>query len=159
MEYYMEKKMKNRLSKFLVLTGIFLFCFGIVFSGKARAQSAFGAQKGQKVGTDLQQIVSRSNQSGLVDVIIQIEGKPSGQLNALLNRNGVRIRAKYYHFNYIALRLPAAFVNELSSFSEVSYVSLDRKVESFGHVSSTTGADAVRTVSYTHLTLPTTERV
>jgi hypothetical protein len=139
-----EIKMKHQISRVLTvgLAGIFLFCVGMLVPDIASAQSVNVMQKGKKLGNDLQQIV-QSNPAGRVDVILQVEGRPSSLLNALLNRSGVRIRAKYYNFNYVALSLPTAFVSELASFPEVSYVSVDRPVQSFGHVTATTGADSI----------------
>ncbi|HYO91444.1 MAG TPA: S8 family serine peptidase, partial [Pyrinomonadaceae bacterium] len=78
-------------------------------------------------------------------MILQFSGKPSGRLNALLNRNDVHVRAHFENFNVSAVELPASVVQELASFSEVSYVSFDREVDSLGHVETTTGALATRT--------------
>jgi serine protease AprX len=46
------------------------------------------------------------------------------------------------------VELPASVVDQLSSYSEVSYVSLEKEVKPLGgHLSHTTGADAVRSMA------------
>src|SRR6185436_17366292 len=58
------------------------------------------------------------------------------------------IRRHFDNLNSFALELPGRVVNSLSSFSEVSFVSLDSEVRTLGgHVASTTGTDNVRTMS------------
>jgi subtilisin family serine protease len=90
------------------------------------------------------------NQSGasLVKVILQLDGKPSGQLNALLASNGVKIRKHFTSLDSFALELPLNVVNVLSQFSEVAFISIDSEVMTLGgHVAHTSGADNVRTMS------------
>src|SRR5215204_260501 len=77
-------------------------------------------------------------------IILQLSGRPSGRLNALLNRNGVHVRAHFNSFNSLALDLPLGVVEELASFAEARYVSTDAAVHTLGHVTATTGADAAR---------------
>ena len=69
---------------------------------------------------------------------------PSRGLSALLKRNGVRVKAQFRNFGSLAVELPASVVEELASFEEVDFLSQDAKVHAQGHLSLTTGADAVR---------------
>src|SRR2546421_11892200 len=130
----------------VALSLLFALCCSIVITDnqvvmrRAEAKNS-GHANGKKVSPDLQ---GKSAGSSLVRVILQLNGKPTGQLNALLNRNGVHVRASFSNFNAQAVELPANVVDELASFSEVAYVSVDRQTQSLGHVSLTTGADAVR---------------
>src|SRR6185369_5389619 len=72
----------------------------------------------------------------------------SGQLNALLASNGIKIRKHFDKLNSFALEVPSSIVETLSSFSEVSFISVDSEVRSFGgHVAHTTGTDNVRAMS------------
>lgn len=148
-----NNKMKSTSLKVVntILLAASLLCANLILSVNTNAQSSNGNGKGQgsskkphKIGKDLQQILSQSNTNGLVDVILQLNSKPSGQLNALLNRNGVRIRAAYKTFSFVTVQMPAAFIDELASFSEVSFVSIDNKIEAMGHISLTIGADSAR---------------
>ena len=53
-------------------------------------------------------------------------------------------RANFRNLNTHVVELPASTVDELAADGDVSYVSPDREVNTLGHVSVTTGADAVR---------------
>src|SRR5205085_9056198 len=104
--------------------------------------------KPRKVASDLSDLLGNKSGDSLVKVILQLEQKPSGQLNALLAANGVKIRRHFSNLNSFALEIPARLVDTLSSFSEVSFVSLDSEVRTMGgHVAHTTGADNVRLMS------------
>ena len=50
----------------------------------------------------------------------------------------------------ITADLPAGVLDELANYPEVNFVSQDDPVHSFGYVTATTGADAVRTQSTTN---------
>jgi len=83
-----------------------------------------------------------------VKVILQLDGHMSGQLNALLRSNGVKVKKKFANFNAFAVELPLNVVDSLSHFSEVSFISVDSEVQSLGgHVAHTSGADNVRLMS------------
>jgi serine protease AprX len=149
----------KRIKRSPLLTSLTIFsllltlCYGIMVTDQARAASGSksghgGSDKSAKISPDLS---ADGGDASLVKVILQLSSKPSGQLNALLNRNGVHIRAHFQSFNSYAVDLPANVLEELTSFDEVAYVSLDRKTQSFGHVSLTTGADAIRQQTSTSL--------
>ncbi|MBA3805236.1 MAG: S8 family peptidase, partial [Acidobacteria bacterium] len=135
---------------FTSLTLLVALCAGIALSeNTGRAQSIqLPAAHAHKLSFDLNE---QAQGAGRLEVILQLNSKPSGSLNALLNRNGVHVRAQFRNFNSYAIELPASAIEELSSFNEVAHISLNNRIESFGHVSSTTGADAVRTAA-----IPTT---
>src|SRR5206468_5102635 len=73
-----------------------------------------------------------------------------------LRRNGIRVRQVFRNFEARAIELPASVVEELAAFDEVSYISEDSEVKTLGHVSATTGADAVRQQTKTGLLGTTT---
>src|SRR5689334_22826793 len=101
-----------------------------------------------KVGSDLSDLLSHKGSDSKVKVILQLNSKPSGQLNALLAANGVKIRRHFDNLNSFALELPGYVVDALSSFPEVSFISLDSEVRTLGgHIAHTTGADNVRLMS------------
>src|SRR5688500_13778843 len=134
----------------LVFSLVLSLCLGIVIADcplvEWRAAAAPGgkpqhAQGANKVSPELH----GKNASGArVRVILQLDGKPSGQLNALLNRNGVHVRAAFRNFNAQLVELPENLVEQLAAFPEVNYVSVDRETQPLGHVSLTTGTDAAR---------------
>src|SRR5918911_1698544 len=119
----------------------------LVFARSAPARGRSLA-RGENVSADLRERM-RGAHAGEdhVRVILQLKGKASGRLNALLQRGGVRVRGQHRSFDTTVVELPASTVAELSGFDEVEYVSLDREVRTLGHVSATTGADLVRTQS------------
>jgi len=97
-----------------------------------------------KVSPDLRELTAAGTASA--SVILQLNDKPSGQLNALLNRNGVHVRNDFNLLKAKAIDVPASLIDELAAFGEVDSVSLDRVVKPSGHVSVTTGAEAANTL-------------
>ena len=105
-------------------------------------------QKANKIASDLSQLLAGKSSDNLVKVILQLDDKPSGQLNALLAANGVKIRKHFDLLDSFALELPGSIVDVLATFPEVASVSLDSEIRSFGgHVAHTSGADNVRSMS------------
>ncbi|HYO91404.1 MAG TPA: S8 family peptidase, partial [Pyrinomonadaceae bacterium] len=100
--------------------------------------------RGGKVSTDLAARVRETGGDELATVILQLNAQPSGQLNALLQRAGVRVKGHFSSFNAKAVELPLRLIDELASFDEVESITPDRQVESKGHVTSTTGAELIR---------------
>jgi subtilisin family serine protease len=87
----------------------------------------------------------RDDDDGQARVIVQLAGKPTGQLNAFFNRNGVHVRANFDQLNALAVELPVSALEELASFDEVSYVSADRDMlSSGGPLAIEVGAEMVR---------------
>src|SRR5215213_6464845 len=104
--------------------------------------------KHNKIGLDLRDQLSNQSGDSLVKVIVQLDAKPSGSLNALLSTNGVKIRKHFTSLNSFALELPLNVVNALSQFPEVAFISIDSEVRTLGgHIAHTSGADNVRQVS------------
>src|ERR1041384_7369396 len=144
----------HRTKRFLVLALLASLTLGPNLLGgalMATAQAKGLDKKNQtpnKVASDLGDLLSKKSSESLVKVILQLNSKPSGQLNSLLAANGVKIRRHFDNLNSFALELPANVVNSLSSFPEVSFVSLDSEVRTLGgHISRTTGTDNVRSMS------------
>ncbi|HEX8096388.1 MAG TPA: S8 family serine peptidase, partial [Pyrinomonadaceae bacterium] len=81
---------------------------------------------------------------GRVRVILQFKDEEGDGLRAFLNREGVHVHGSFKHFRSKAVELPLSAVDELSNFEEVLSVSPDGEVKTLGHVTTTTGADAVR---------------
>ncbi|HEX8745983.1 MAG TPA: S8 family serine peptidase, partial [Pyrinomonadaceae bacterium] len=109
----------------------------------AEAQK-YGADR--KISPDLRERMGRAGEPDeeSVPVILQLKGKPSGRVNALLNRNGVHMRRYMKSLDTYSLKLPMALIPELASFEEVFNISLDQETIPFGHVTTTTGLDTVR---------------
>jgi len=101
--------------------------------------------KKDKVSPDLRERLSAGNDGGReVEVLLQLRKKPTGQLNALLSRNGVRLKDSFDDFSSMAVSLPPEVIDELASFDEVEIVAPDREVERLGFVEEATGAAEMR---------------
>src|SRR5262245_14866585 len=128
---------------------------GIVMTDVAKAATKDDAAKQngsqnrgpQKLAHDLQDQIKNRGTQDTLKVILQLEGKISGPLNALLRSNGIKIKRQFSNFNALALELPADVVEALANFPEVAFLSMDSEVRTLGgHVAHTTGADKVRTM-------------
>lgn len=115
-------------------------------SGRSHAQLRQQRdEQGDKVSPDLRERLQHGQSvDETISVILQLNGHVPGQLNALLNRNGIHVKAQFEAFNSMAVDLPLSVVDELALYDEVEFVSGDSPIESFGHVTNTTGAEMVR---------------
>lgn len=159
----MKNKPTHTISRFTSLLLMFSLCAGIITSPLAYADSknrkdSVENTSGNKISFDLREKIDsrnderkhRKGEDESVNVILQIEGKVTGQLNALLNRNGVHVNAFFRNLNTFTVTLPVNAVEELAAFSEVRYVSADREMQAQdGHTSTITGADAARSMAPT----------
>src|SRR6185369_638408 len=146
----------NRTKRFLVLALLASLTLGPNLLGghrwrTVRANDKPRANKDEqpnKVASDLAVSLKKKSSDSLVKVILQLNQKPSGQLNSLLASNGVKIRRHFDNLNSFALELPANVVNALTNFPEVEFISLDSEVITLGgHVARTTGTDNVRAMA------------
>src|ERR1051325_4128367 len=96
-----------------------------------------------KVSSDLRGRLSAGNSETLT-IILQLNGPVSGRLNGLLNSNGVHVKQVFKNFNSSLVEIPASIINDIASYPEVEFLTLDSQIAAMGHVSSTTGADDVR---------------
>src|SRR4051812_33577587 len=110
-------KALNAHRKFAYIALALALCCGIVIADqsmlvrRAQANSGKGSGKGgdsKKVSPDL-----RKAGNATVKVILQLDGKPTGKLNALLNRNGVHVKRSFLNFGAMSVELPASVVAEL----------------------------------------------
>jgi hypothetical protein len=66
------------------------------------------------------------------------------QVRSLLARHGVLVGDSMAKLGAMKVELPVKAVEALAKSDAMNYISPDRQMESFGHVTSTTGADQVR---------------
>ena len=102
-------------------------------------------KRAAKVSSEIEEYVRRTG-SGRVTVIVQLSGAPTTLLSSFLIRSGVRLKGQYAMLGSFAIDIPAVSVGLLANFPEVRSVTRDREVATTGHVTATTGADAVRTL-------------
>lgn len=127
--------------------------FGAVAVGaasdeRAETEDADGEEfVGDKVSPDLRRMLEDSGSAnGRVSAILQVEDLQSAELRSLLERHGVQVAQKMSNLDVMAVELPVAAVEELAASDLVSHLSLDRDIESFGHVTKATGGDAARSL-------------
>ena len=135
------------LSLIAIVPGSFLLSSAASAAGKI-GKNRNGGLHHNKIAFDLSEQLHQKNAGSLVNVILQLNSSPSGQLNALLRSNGVRVKGKFSSFNSYALSLPVSVVNSLATFPEVEFVSIDSEVKTLGgHIAHTSGTDNVRSMS------------
>jgi subtilisin family serine protease len=131
------------LRKYLVLT-LFAAISITSLPFAASAQSSH-ATPTSKVSPALSERMRSLSSSTTVPIIFKSNGPAGVNLTALLNRSNVRVKGQFATFEMTALDLPVATVAELASMPEVSVVDFDSPVRVLGHLTSTTGAEQVRT--------------
>ncbi|HMF55691.1 MAG TPA: S8 family peptidase, partial [Pyrinomonadaceae bacterium] len=97
----------------------------------------------KKISPDLRAKLDNPQPGERINVIIQFNESNLAP-DALLYSLGAGGLRKLHVLNANVLSLPLAAVTALATRSEVRYISLDRQTVAAGHVTTTTGADAVR---------------
>jgi len=88
-----------------------------------------------------------------IPLIVQLNDKADGSFEVDVIRKGGHLQpANLTHFNARALEIPARLVDELAARSDVDFISLNRQYVTLGHVTATTGADAIRVTNGNNLT-------
>ena len=105
--------------------------------------------RGDKISADLRQLMQDGGKADRVSVILQVDDVKSGQLADLLRRNGVAVNARMARLGTIKAEVPVKALEQIAARNDVHHLSADSEVRAFGHVSNTTGADAVRQQSTT----------
>ena len=132
---------------FLSLTAILSGALPLVQAQKLSKESETKLEEktpSEKVSEDLQSS-SLTNTGGLIKVVVQFKDEPSLTARQILSSSGARIKRKFTKLNTLSISLTADAIAQLSALSEVEFISPEREVQFLGHVSMTTGADAVRT--------------
>src|SRR6266545_4111229 len=93
-----------------------------------------------KVSLDLIELAQDTSSNRRVTVIIQFNGNPGSTFDCFLSSNSGRAKGAFLNFNAQAVELPARALEALANQPEVAFISLDREIIPFGHVSLTTGA-------------------
>src|SRR5215203_3494741 len=148
MKRYLYPMLWSCVSTLLILTLL-------VFTPKSRAQVTISTEGlpeelSEKASKDIREKVAHGHGGDLVRVIIQPATgsiEPSQDFDSTIAYAGGRNIKKFTNFPVRVVTMPLSAALELSSNTDVSYVSLDRDVQPMGHLSRTTGADQARTIS------------
>jgi hypothetical protein len=116
---------------------------------RSRAQLLQSLSPVRKASADLIRKVNSGLGAERVRVIIQPRGGWSGELDLAMLLNGGSDQRRFDNFDFRAVNLPAAAAAALSQRSDIAFVALNKEVRTLGHVSATSGADAVRATAGT----------
>ncbi len=101
---------------------------------------------GDKISTDLRELMQGAKSpNARVPVILQADDTKNGALRTLLSRNGVLLGDRAAQLDTMRVDVPVKALEELANSNLVNHLSPDRQLDSFGHVTATTGVDQVRT--------------
>ena len=98
---------------------------------------------GDNISGDLRELINSRHAPGRVKVILQVSDINSEVLRAQLSAYGVNVDARMPQFGALAVDVPTKAIEELANNSQMRHISLDRAIQSFGHVQTTTGDSAM----------------
>ena len=98
----------------------------------------------QKISDDLRKTIEEAQPGARINVIVQTQSSQPRLLDTLLQSLGGRILRRFTNFNSHLINLPVEAVAQIGSRSDVRFITPDRETRSFGHITNTTGVDAVR---------------
>ncbi|HWP55710.1 MAG TPA: S8 family serine peptidase, partial [Pyrinomonadaceae bacterium] len=104
-----------------------------------------------KIAPDLTELIRKGQGHVRQKLIIQYDDTLPLQIDYLLPSLGGVLKRQLNKLKIRIVDLPLNAVAALASRKEVQYISLDRPVDSFGHIESTTGTAAIRTQTTTSL--------
>ncbi|HYY43149.1 MAG TPA: S8 family serine peptidase, partial [Pyrinomonadaceae bacterium] len=103
-------------------------------------------QAEDKLAPDLRAALGTMQGSARLPVVVQFKVAPTRQLETLLAADlNANLLQRFTRLNTRALLLPVAAIPALAARPDVSYIAPDRPAAAFGHITDTTGANAVRT--------------
>jgi subtilisin family serine protease len=108
--------------------------------------TADAPRKSRKLSPDLEVAAARPDADDApVRTIVQVRDPRGENLKQLLKRHGIRVHRQMNNLQMMDVELPKAVLNELAESEDVQFVSADQAVKALGHLTTTTGAEAVRT--------------
>src|ERR1044071_2654139 len=108
--------------------------------GKPYPKSPFA----HKVSRDVVDKARAVAPTAQIPVIVQLNDKANSSFESEVARKSGQLKATLREFNTRVIDLPAKAVDDLAARTDVDFISLDRQNISFGHVTTTTGAEAAR---------------
>ncbi len=128
-------------SKTILSLLLLLLCASVNLLAQASA-------KADKIAPDIRERIRKAKISTEpVRLVMQLKGNPSLELSKLVDSNEFKGKKLFPNLNVYAFEVPAGKVEQLAAFSEVYYIAGDNQFRSLGHVTATTGVDAVPVVS------------
>ncbi|HEX8144207.1 MAG TPA: S8 family serine peptidase, partial [Pyrinomonadaceae bacterium] len=131
-------------TKSSVLTGVALLslllalCAGRLTSREVEAS----AVEAGKISPALLAELKDAQAGARIKAIVQPGTASLSSLDILLRSLGARIKNQLPRLNLRVIDLPASAVVKLAAHSEVRYISLDSEIRTYGHITTTSGAEA-----------------
>src|SRR6266511_577726 len=122
---------------------------GLLVSDHAPAKCAPILTSPHKISAAVLKKVSVGQGNERIRVIVEPREAWTSELDSALQEVDVTNIRQFQLFNFPVTTVSAAAAAALASRNDVAYVSVNREVRTLGHVSLTTGADAVRETSGT----------
>ncbi|HKR61892.1 MAG TPA: S8 family serine peptidase, partial [Pyrinomonadaceae bacterium] len=123
---------------------------GLLVSDNSHAECAPRPRSAKKASTEVLKKVTQGHGSDRIRVIVQPKEGWTADLEAALQDAGVTNVRQLQKFSFRIITVSAAAAAALAARDDVAYVSENREVRTLGHVSLTTGADAVREINGTN---------
>jgi len=103
--------------------------------------------EGEKISADMRELMERSGPNGRVSAILQVDNVHSAEVSSLLKRFGVNVESRMAQLGAMKVELPVNAIEVLAKSRAANYISPDIELQSFGHVTATTGTDQIRSQS------------
>jgi serine protease AprX len=136
--------MKRTLLSAFLVTAFLLPVWPQLFPKKTVVHAEATGNR-RKASSDLKHKVNSGRGNDRVRVIIQPVNSWNTTLESTVQNSGGSNERQFQNFRLRAVTISAKAALELANRQDIAYVSLNREVRTLGHVSVTTGADAVRT--------------
>src|ERR1043166_1206172 len=145
----MNQRKYSPVASLFVLTIALSVAVGVLSSGSSHAQkannSATQKQPKEKTSDELKSI-AKNNGGGRASVILQAADVNSSEFQDLIKRHGGSIEEAMPEGGAVKVNIALKDLEDIAGDQSTSFVSSDAPVESFGHITLTTGADAVRSM-------------
>jgi serine protease AprX len=135
---------KSSCRPWLALLVALTFFAGLLVSDHAHAESSPKPKPARKISTDVLRKVNNGQGNERIRVIVQPREAWNSDLDSSLQAADVTNIRQFQKFNFRVLTVSASAAAALAARDDVAFVSVNREVRTLGHVSLTTGADAVR---------------
>src|SRR2546421_11644763 len=102
-----------KVRKLLVTTAAIATFLCIAYSPDSFLTNTKAAQpdpRPSKISGDVRDFIS-GKYTDTVPVIIQLNAQPTGQLNALFQRSGIRVRGRFSNLDAIAIDIPPSLID------------------------------------------------
>ena len=145
----MKILMKNNLKK-LNWFGLLAVLFALFISAGSYPVQA---QSKHKKSANLEEKMSKVSGSDFIDVIINPASNWTSSLTTELTNKGALKKKSFTNFEFQVFKVKRKDIDNIASRSDVDFMTVDDTVKTLGHMTTTTGATAVRAINGTGTSL------